>query len=251
MFSGKLELSALRSQSAIRTSLCWQAVAPNAGECTIWMLHQNNLNNLFMVSHFHFTETTPNKRPLKKQVPAKSTTTSLDRKLNSGCSRQDLAMSSSRRAESCRLLRQRTKRKPRILFSQSQVGELEQRFRHQRYLSATERDQIAKTLKLSTQQVKIWFQNRRYKMKRQTQDKTIQLAAMHSSIQPMMGLMQSNCMMSAGSHTAPTAAGTTAAPVKSTAVPLFDDRPSRPIRTVPHRGLRIFSVPASVFVYLL
>ena len=160
------------------------------------MLHHNNPNNLFMVSHFHFTETTPNKRPLKKQVPTKSTTTSLDRKLNSGCSRQDLAMSSSRRAESCRLLRQRTKRKPRILFSQSQVGELEQRFRHQRYLSATERNQIAKTLKLSTQQVKIWFQNRRYKMKRQTQDKTIQLAAMHSSIQPMMGLMQSNCMMS-------------------------------------------------------
>ena len=30
-------------------------------------------------------------------------------------------------------------------------------------------------------QVKIWFQNRRYKMKRQTADKTLELAALHSS----------------------------------------------------------------------
>ena len=30
-------------------------------------------------------------------------------------------------------------------------------------------------------QVKIWFQNRRYKMKRQTADKTLELAALHSA----------------------------------------------------------------------
>lgn len=60
----------------------------------------------------------------------------------------------------------RTKRKPRVLFSQGQVLELERRFRQQRYLSAPERELLSQTLNLSPTQVKIWFQNRRYKSKR-------------------------------------------------------------------------------------
>lgn len=60
----------------------------------------------------------------------------------------------------------RCKRKPRILFSQSQVLELENRFRQQRYLSAPEREMLAQALNLTATQVKIWFQNRRYKSKR-------------------------------------------------------------------------------------
>ncbi|KZC10971.1 PREDICTED: homeobox protein Nkx-2.5-like [Dufourea novaeangliae] len=60
----------------------------------------------------------------------------------------------------------RTKRKPRVLFSQTQVYELEQRFKQQRYLNAPERELLAQTLKLTSTQVKIWFQNRRYKNKR-------------------------------------------------------------------------------------
>lgn len=58
------------------------------------------------------------------------------------------------------------KRKPRILFSQTQVHALEVRFRNQRYLTAPEREQLAVTLNLTPTQVKIWFQNRRYKSKR-------------------------------------------------------------------------------------
>ncbi|GBP55527.1 Homeobox protein Nkx-2.3 [Eumeta japonica] len=65
-----------------------------------------------------------------------------------------------------RKINKRAKRKPRILFSQTQVHELEKRFRAQKYLSAPEREQLAKGLNLSPTQVKIWFQNRRYKSKR-------------------------------------------------------------------------------------
>ncbi|CAJ1068585.1 NK2 transcription factor related 7 [Xyrichtys novacula] len=72
--------------------------------------------------------------------------------------------------------RSRLRRKPRVLFSQSQVSELERRFRQQRYLSAPEREHLAHVLKLTSTQVKIWFQNRRYKCKRQRQDQSLELA---------------------------------------------------------------------------
>ncbi|NXU80814.1 NKX26 protein, partial [Oreotrochilus melanogaster] len=72
--------------------------------------------------------------------------------------------------------RQRQRRKPRVLFSQAQVFELEHRFQHQKYLSAPEREYLASVLKLTSTQVKIWFQNRRYKCKRQNQDKSLELA---------------------------------------------------------------------------
>uniref|UniRef100_A0A3P8V3Y3 NK2 homeobox 4b n=1 Tax=Cynoglossus semilaevis TaxID=244447 RepID=A0A3P8V3Y3_CYNSE len=66
------------------------------------------------------------------------------------------------------------RRKRRVLFSQAQVFELERRFKQQRYLSAPEREQLAGLIHLSPNQVKIWFQNHRYKLKRQAKDKAAQ-----------------------------------------------------------------------------
>uniref|UniRef100_A0A3B4DQB5 NK2 homeobox 2b n=1 Tax=Pygocentrus nattereri TaxID=42514 RepID=A0A3B4DQB5_PYGNA len=54
----------------------------------------------------------------------------------------------------------------RVLFSRAQTCELERRFRQQRYLSGPEREHLARSLHLTPTQVKIWFQNHRYKMKR-------------------------------------------------------------------------------------
>nr|AAA99179.1 putative [Xenopus laevis] len=75
--------------------------------------------------------------------------------------------------------KQRSRRKPRVLFSQAQVFELERRFKQQRYLSAPEREHLANSLKLTSTQVKIWFQNRRYKCKRQRQDKSLEMGSHH------------------------------------------------------------------------
>lgn len=59
------------------------------------------------------------------------------------------------------------KKKRRILFSKAQVYQLENRFRIQKYLSAVERDQLARMINLTPSQVKIWFQNHRYKSRQQ------------------------------------------------------------------------------------
>lgn len=99
----------------------------------------------------------------------------------------------------------RVRRKPRVLFSQSQVSELERRFRQQRYLSAPEREHLAHTLQLTSNQVKIWFQNRRYKCKRQRQDKSLELAgylpAPRRVAVPV--LVRDGKLCGAGSHSAP------------------------------------------------
>uniref|UniRef100_A0A8B9J0V1 NK2 homeobox 3 n=1 Tax=Amazona collaria TaxID=241587 RepID=A0A8B9J0V1_9PSIT len=84
-------------------------------------------------------------------------------------------LDAAEKAEEAERPKQRSRRKPRVLFSQAQVFELERRFKQQRYLSAPEREHLASSLKLTSTQVKIWFQNRRYKCKRQRQDKSLEL----------------------------------------------------------------------------
>ncbi|XP_029296236.1 homeobox protein Nkx-3.1 [Cottoperca gobio] len=60
-------------------------------------------------------------------------------------------------------------KRSRAAFTHLQVLELEKTFNHQKYLSAPERAHLAGTLRLTETQVKIWFQNRRYKTKRKQQ----------------------------------------------------------------------------------
>ncbi|XP_068164540.1 homeobox protein HMX2-like [Antennarius striatus] len=59
------------------------------------------------------------------------------------------------------------KKKTRTIFSKRQIFQLEATFELKRYLSSSERTCLAGALQLSETQVKIWFQNRRNKLKRQ------------------------------------------------------------------------------------
>uniref|UniRef100_A0A3Q3RXJ5 NK2 homeobox 4b n=1 Tax=Mastacembelus armatus TaxID=205130 RepID=A0A3Q3RXJ5_9TELE len=93
------------------------------------------------------------------------------------------------------------RRKRRVLFSQAQVYELERRFKQQKYLSAPEREHLAGMIHLTPNQVKIWFQNHRYKLKRQAKDKAAQLHSeslcattrRSSSVSPVLSKSAKGC----------------------------------------------------------
>ncbi|CAG9807839.1 unnamed protein product [Chironomus riparius] len=74
------------------------------------------------------------------------------------------------------------KRKRRVLFSKAQTFELERRFRQQRYLSAPEREHLASLIRLTPTQVKIWFQNHRYKTKRAAHEKGMEHHHHHQNL---------------------------------------------------------------------
>ena len=63
------------------------------------------------------------------------------------------------------------KKKLRPLFSAHQIQTMEKEFTKCRYVTESMRAELASDLNLTEMQVKTWFQNRRTKWKKETQDK--------------------------------------------------------------------------------
>ena len=68
----------------------------------------------------------------------------------------------------------------RTIFTQEQLETLEQEFERQQYMVGPERQDLAASLSLTEAQVKVWFQNRRIKYRKQCEKMTkITLASMN------------------------------------------------------------------------
>lgn len=64
------------------------------------------------------------------------------------------------------LRRHRKERKARTVFTNDQLQLLEDRFKSQPRLTSLEREELAEQIQLSATQIRVWFQNKRAKMKR-------------------------------------------------------------------------------------
>ncbi|CBY11932.1 unnamed protein product [Oikopleura dioica] len=62
----------------------------------------------------------------------------------------------------------RTREKYRVVYTNFQRLELEKEYRFNRYITISKKAELAKQLQLSERQIKIWFQNRRAKERKQT-----------------------------------------------------------------------------------
>ena len=79
-------------------------------------------------------------------------------------------------------------RRRRTAFTSSQLKSLEEKFHDKKYLTITERNNLAKTLRLTDTQVKTWFQNRRTKWKKQMApdfEATLRWEEMNSMLSPI------------------------------------------------------------------
>ena len=62
-------------------------------------------------------------------------------------------------------------KRPRTAFSSEQLARLRKEFEDNRYLNEDRRKSLANELGLNETQIKIWFQNKRAKLKKATGDK--------------------------------------------------------------------------------
>ncbi|XP_064471160.1 homeobox protein engrailed-1-B-like isoform X1 [Ornithodoros turicata] len=85
-------------------------------------------------------------------------------------SSSDVGASTSKNGPRSRRMKKKEKKpdekRPRTAFTADQLARLKQEFQENRYLTEKRRQDLARELKLNESQIKIWFQNKRAKIKK-------------------------------------------------------------------------------------
>ncbi|CAO1430979.1 unnamed protein product [Diamesa hyperborea] len=102
----------------------------------------------------------PTKQILKRKMSFDATSESNDDSANKHYKEGDEELDDDHSSDGSR------KKKARTTFTGRQIFELEKQFEVKKYLSSSERTEMAKLLNVTETQVKIWFQNRRTKWKK-------------------------------------------------------------------------------------
>ncbi|XP_057375419.1 homeotic protein caudal-like isoform X1 [Daphnia carinata] len=84
----------------------------------------------------------------------------------------------------------RTKDKYRVVYTDHQRLELEKEFHYSRYITIRRKSELASVLGLSERQVKIWFQNRRAKERKQVKKREEMLHKEKLDVVPSLGAVQ-------------------------------------------------------------
>ncbi|KAK4470906.1 hypothetical protein MN116_006416 [Schistosoma mekongi] len=113
--------------------------------------------------------------PISSSIDYYSRTNSVSPQDDDNTSQVNIYNNSNTDSNNNIIIKNKKLRKPRTIYSIWQLQMLNRRFIHSQYLNLTERASLASQLGLTQTQVKIWFQNKRSKLKkilRQGQDPT-------------------------------------------------------------------------------